>query len=173
MSLEAFNLYQQEALRTAPKPEEGKPPNLAMAAMGLAGEAGEAVDLLKKALYHGHTVSQQQLSGELGDVLWYVAVVAAYTGIPLAAVVADNIAKLRARYPEGFDPARSQNRDSAPEAAPAEAPVAAVEAAPAAAEAPAAPSDAPAADVATEVAPAVEAAAPAVAPEASDAPKAE
>lgn len=71
-------------------------------AMGLAGETGELVDALKKLLFHGHKVEQERVRNELGDVLWYVARIAADFGLTLSEVADANIAKLRARYPEGF-----------------------------------------------------------------------
>lgn len=81
-----------------------------MAAMGLAGEAGEVVDLLKKHLYHGHSLDRDKLTKELGDCLWYLAVLAHLNGVDLADVAAANVVKLRARYPDGFSEERSRNR---------------------------------------------------------------
>lgn len=83
---------------------------LANFGMGLAGEAGEVCDALKKHLYHGHALSREALTEELGDVLWYVVALANTLDLPLEAIVRTNIAKLQARYPEGFDPLRSQRR---------------------------------------------------------------
>lgn len=103
-----LNSYQKEALRTFIP--TGRESSWSMAAMGLAGEAGEAVDLLKKHLYHGHNLDQGKLTRELGDILWYVAVLSHLNGIDLADVAAQNVVKLRARYPEGFDPERSRAR---------------------------------------------------------------
>lgn len=107
-----FDAYQAEALRTA-GPSVGTREGWAMASMGLAGEAGEAVDLLKKHLFHGHPLDRDKLTKELGDVLWYAAVLAEMNGVRLSEVAAANVVKLRKRYPDGFDSARSQKREGA------------------------------------------------------------
>lgn len=88
---------------------------LANGALGIAGEAGEVADAIKKHLFHGHALDVEGLRDELGDVLWYVATLAKTLGLSLDDVAAANVAKLKARYPEGFDPARSRARDVAAE----------------------------------------------------------
>lgn len=79
-------------------------------ALGLAGEAGEVCDLLKKHWGHGHDLDREKLKKELGDVLWYVAALAAQFGLTLEEVAASNVCKLRARYPQGFSPEASRAR---------------------------------------------------------------
>ena len=73
--------------------------------LGLAGEAGEAVDKVKKILRdHQGKISEadrEALLKELGDVLWYVASVARYLDEPLARVAEGNLAKLESRYQRG------------------------------------------------------------------------
>lgn len=83
---------------------------ISMAAMGLAGEAGEVVDYLKKTLHHGHPLDREKVKKELGDVLWYVAETASALGLDLDDVATTNVDKLRKRYPEGFSSARSKHR---------------------------------------------------------------
>lgn len=83
---------------------------LVMAGLGAAGEAGEVADLVKKYRFHGHELDRDAIVEELGDVLWYVAIVADILGVKLSDVADRNVAKLRARYPEGFDEERSRNR---------------------------------------------------------------
>ncbi len=83
---------------------------LANMALGLAGEAGEAADLIKKHLFHGHPLNEERLVKELGDVLWYVAMMARALGRPLGEVAEINVAKLKERYPEGFSVGRSLER---------------------------------------------------------------
>ena len=78
--------------------------------MGLNGEAGEAIDIVKKYLFHGHELDKIHLAKELGDVAWYLAVTADVIGYSLEDILKMNIDKLRKRYPEGFDPERSINR---------------------------------------------------------------
>lgn len=78
--------------------------------MGLCGEAGEAIDILKKHLFQGHDLDKEHLAKELGDVAWYLAVSADALGYDLETILMMNVKKLRARYPEGFDSDLSQNR---------------------------------------------------------------
>ncbi len=100
--------YQQLAARTmGPRTHEQQ---LANAALGLAGEAGEVADMMKKHLFHQHPLDREAMVKELGDCLWYVAAAATALGIELEEIGAGNIEKLRRRYPEGFSAERSLNR---------------------------------------------------------------
>jgi NTP pyrophosphatase (non-canonical NTP hydrolase) len=81
-----------------------------MTALGLTGESGEVADMIKKTLYHGHLIDIEKLIKELGDVLWYISVMAETLDIPLEKIAEQNIAKLAARYPEGFSEYLSINR---------------------------------------------------------------
>lgn len=81
------------------------------AILGLAGEIGELADYWKKHKYHGHVFDPTRAIQEIGDILWYVAQAADAMGIELEYVAITNIAKLKARYPEGFSNERSINRD--------------------------------------------------------------
>ena len=101
--------YQQLALRTAGH-RESTEKVLTYTALGLAGESGEVADIIKKAFYHAHPLDREAVSKELGDVLWYLAVMADGLEISLEQIAQENIAKLRERYPEGFSEARSLNR---------------------------------------------------------------
>ena len=78
--------------------------------MGLCGEAGEAIDIVKKHLAQGHELDREKLIGELGDIAWYLAETAHALGVPLDEVLERNIEKLKRRYPEGFDEKRSIHR---------------------------------------------------------------
>jgi NTP pyrophosphatase (non-canonical NTP hydrolase) len=92
---------------------------ISMACMGLAGEAGEFVDLLKKVLYHGHALDIDKAKKELGDVAWYVNEAASALGLAMSDVASANVAKLRARYGEKFSIAASIARvDVAPAVTP-------------------------------------------------------
>lgn len=108
--MKKLNAYQKLALRTA-KGQPGK--RIDEAALGLAGEAGEVADLVKKYRHHGHDLDVDAMRLELGDVLWYIASMADAVGLRLEEVAAANIAKLEARYPDGFDEARSKFRPRA------------------------------------------------------------
>ncbi len=79
-------------------------------ALGVAGEAGEVADIIKKHVGHGHPLDREKLVKELGDVLWYVARMAATIGYSLEEVANINIDKLNARYPNGFSTEASLNR---------------------------------------------------------------
>ncbi|HEX7735716.1 MAG TPA: nucleoside triphosphate pyrophosphohydrolase family protein [Ktedonobacteraceae bacterium] len=85
-----------------------------LTALGLAGEAGEVVDLLKKVLYHGHELDVTALRKEVGDLLWYLTLLCDTAGFTLDEAMQANVEKLRQRYPYGFDPQRSQNRAHSP-----------------------------------------------------------
>jgi len=106
-----MNEYQRLALRTAGHRENAEHV-LTYTALGLTGESGEVAEEIKKALYHAHPLNKERLSQELGDVLWYLAVMAHELGIPLEQIARDNIEKLRQRYPEGFSEERSLNRST-------------------------------------------------------------
>jgi NTP pyrophosphatase (non-canonical NTP hydrolase) len=107
-----FTEYQQLAERTARATTDTRE-RLTNFGMGLVGETGEVVDCIKKILYHGHDLdlNRDKLKIELGDLMWYVATLATTAGISLRDVAEANIEKLRKRYPEGFDPERSRNRE--------------------------------------------------------------
>jgi NTP pyrophosphatase (non-canonical NTP hydrolase) len=79
-------------------------------ALGLAGEAGETADMLKKHLFHGKPLDADELIKELGDVLWYVAGMATAVGASLDDVAQRNVDKLRKRYPDGFSVEASARR---------------------------------------------------------------
>ena len=101
--------YQQLALRTAGH-RENMEHLLTYTALGLTGESGEVADIIKKAFYHAHPLDKDAVGKELGDVLWYLAVMADGLGMSLEQIAQENIAKLRERYPEGFSEVRSLNR---------------------------------------------------------------
>jgi NTP pyrophosphatase (non-canonical NTP hydrolase) len=81
-------------------------------ALGVAGEAGEFANKVKKGVYHQHGLTAGELGEELGDVLWYVARAAASLGLSLSSVAEENIRKLTKRYPDGFSAERSKNREA-------------------------------------------------------------
>lgn len=91
------NDYQQAALRTVPG---DLPPErlLLNGLMGLNGEAGEAIDILKKHLFQGHELDTEHMAKELGDVAWYLAVSANAIGYDLETIMQMNVDKLKARY---------------------------------------------------------------------------
>ncbi|RMD67670.1 hypothetical protein D6817_00960 [Candidatus Pacearchaeota archaeon] len=94
-----FNEYQERAKETAIYP------TLAFRwiypALGLAGESGEVVEKLKKIARNKEgEISEEdrkKLGAELGDVLWYVAMLANELGLSLEKIAEDNLAKLKSR----------------------------------------------------------------------------
>ena len=66
------NEYQKEAMATL-NPALNQKDVLINSVMGLCGESGEAIDLVKKWLMQGHELDKEHLIKELGDVAWYLA----------------------------------------------------------------------------------------------------
>lgn len=102
------NEYQELALRTANT--EDKQELIENGTLGLSGESGEIADILKKYKFQGHKLDKVHMAKELGDVLWYAAILAEGLEIDLETVMKDNIAKLENRYPNGFEAEKSINR---------------------------------------------------------------
>ena len=105
-----INEYQELAMTTL-NPQLSRKDVLINSVMGLCGESGEAIDIVKKWLAQGHELDKDRLVKELGDIAWYLAVTADALGYSLEDILKMNIDKLMARYPEGFDANRSQHRD--------------------------------------------------------------
>lgn len=103
-----FNEYQKAALRTAKEMDNCK--QLMNAALGICGEGGEVADMVKKSAFQGHSMNVTHVAKELGDVLWYLAVGAKAIGYTLDEIGQMNLAKLEARYPNGFEVERSLHR---------------------------------------------------------------
>jgi NTP pyrophosphatase (non-canonical NTP hydrolase) len=94
-----LNAYQAQAWTTV-KPNMTEDEVLNMCGLGVAGEAGEVADIVKKVQHHGKTLDRDHFIEELGDVLWYVAVAAHAIGVTLADVAHFNAEKLAKRYPK-------------------------------------------------------------------------
>lgn len=82
------------------------------ACLGLAGEVGELNDMIKKWVFHEKFLDETHLKKELGDVMWYVAMMCQSMGWELDDILQMNIDKLIARYPEGFDVIKANNRQA-------------------------------------------------------------
>lgn len=104
-----INEYQKLAMTTL-NPALSQKDVLINGVMGLCGESGEAIDIVKKHLAQGHPLDREKLIKELGDVAWYLAETAYALEVPLEEVLQRNIEKLRERYPEGFSSERSMDR---------------------------------------------------------------
>ena len=103
------NEYQELAMTTM-NPELSRRDVLINSVMGLCGESGEAIDIVKKWMAQGHELDKEHLAKELGDIAWYLAEAATALEIPLEDILQSNIDKLKQRYPEGFETKRSQMR---------------------------------------------------------------
>ena len=104
-----INEYQALAMTTL-NPRLSRKDVLINSVMGLCGESGEAIDLVKKWLAQGHPLDKVRLAKELGDIAWYLAEAATALDIPLEDIFQANIEKLKKRYPEGFDSQKSIHR---------------------------------------------------------------
>ena len=103
-----FNEYQKLALRTASKQSDEN--TIMNGVLGLNGEAGEVADLVKKHLFQGHELDKDKFAYEIGDILWYCAVLAEGINYTLSMIADMNVDKLKKRYPNGFEAERSLNR---------------------------------------------------------------
>jgi len=111
MNLNTFEDYQSKALRTSAELERDDA--LLNGALGLAGESGEVIDLIKKHVFQGHLLDTSRIAEELGDVLWYISLLSKWIGIPMSDIAEGNIKKLEARYPENkFNPEQSIKREN-------------------------------------------------------------
>lgn len=106
---EAF-IYRLQELEGQGFPTE----RLLTAAVGMSAEAGEFTEIIKKMIFQGKPVTEENLfhlKRELGDIMWYVAQACIGLNISLDEVLVMNVEKLSARYPEGtFDVYFSENR---------------------------------------------------------------
>jgi len=91
--------------------EDNPASRLVNAALGLAGEAGEVCDHLKKNMFHGHALDTDHLVKELGDIQWYIVQACEALGVTLDEVMRKNNTKLLARYKQGFNEHDSINRE--------------------------------------------------------------
>lgn len=80
------------------------------AALGLSGEVGELNDMLKKHIFHEKPIDKEHFKKEIGDICWYIAMMCTSCGFNLDDVMKTNIDKLKARYPDGFDINKANNR---------------------------------------------------------------
>ena len=95
--------------------EQGvEPSRLLTAGIGLSGEVGEFNDIVKKCIFQGKELDDDvvnHLRKELGDIMWYVAQGCIALDTTIEEIIDINTAKLKDRYPGGFDEFRSDNRD--------------------------------------------------------------
>ena len=100
-------------LRTLNDQANGKASTLVLAGLGLGGEAGEVEDIVKKLAFHGKPFDDEtiaKLKKEAGDVCWYLGALFWALDTDFEEVMALNNAKLKARYPNGFNFKDSVNK---------------------------------------------------------------
>jgi NTP pyrophosphatase (non-canonical NTP hydrolase) len=81
------------------------------AIVGLAGEVGELAQLLERWVYYGQSLSVPDVEEEVGDCLWYIALLCTAVGISMERAMEGNLAKLKARFPHKFTEEAAANRD--------------------------------------------------------------
>jgi len=79
--------------------------------LGVSSECGELADQLKRHIFYGRPLDEVNISEECGDILWYIALIANVLGVSIDQMMATNISKLKARYPEKFTEQRATDRD--------------------------------------------------------------
>lgn len=105
------DFFQGESIRTDwPDWSSRRDEGIIHAALGLASEAGEVAGLVQKWQGQGHPLDRAAVLDELGDALWFAAKLARMLDTPLSHIMLANVAKLEARYPNGWDTDRSMHR---------------------------------------------------------------
>ena len=82
-------------------------------AVGISAEGGEFTEVVKKCLFQGKPMdehTQYHLKRELGDIMWYISQACIALDTSIEDIIYMNIEKLEARYPDGFEAFRSENR---------------------------------------------------------------
>ena len=111
------NEYIQNALRTAPSEYTfgntgDVTPRIEHAVIGMVTEAGECLDAIKKSKIHGKPLDKINLIEEVGDVMWYIALLADELGVSFEEIWEKNINKLRVRFPEKYSSEHAINHDT-------------------------------------------------------------
>jgi len=96
-----FSEFQKDCLRTA-NPALSNDDKILNAALGIGGESGEILDLVKKFRYQGHRLNIVKVIEEVGDTLYYLASLCDALGMQLGMCANYNTSKLKIRYPDGF-----------------------------------------------------------------------
>lgn len=90
--------YQKKSLRTMKFDETVS----THCCMGLAGEIGEVIDIIKKSIFYKKELDKNKVTEELGDVMFYLVNLATSLNISMVNVLEQNVEKLLKRYPNGF-----------------------------------------------------------------------
>ncbi len=108
--------YIKNALRTEPQeyPFKGThevTPRIEHGAIGIVTEAGEIMDAVKTNKYYGRELDKVNLIEEMGDVMWYLAILCDELGVSFEDVWEKNINKLKKRFPEKYTSDKANNRN--------------------------------------------------------------
>ena len=107
---QAFN----DALDIIDETSGVSPERLLTAALGICAEGGEFTEIVKKCVFQGKPMDEHtvyHLKRELGDIMWYISQACIATNTSIEDIIYMNIEKLEARYPDGFEVFRSENRN--------------------------------------------------------------
>ena len=107
------NTYQKNAVKTLSKSFhiDQVEADILHGAVGVATEAGELLDALKKTIFYGKKLDLVNIEEEIGDVLWYLAIMCENLGVSMEDIMEKNINKLNSRYPDKFTEQDALDRD--------------------------------------------------------------
>ena len=104
-----INTYLKESERTLI--DKGLDKNLLHAAMGISTEAGELMDQFKRHIFYGKELDVVNIKEEMGDLMWYMAILMRELDLNFEEILQLNIDKLRARFPQKFTEEDALNRN--------------------------------------------------------------
>ncbi|MFH1308273.1 MAG: nucleoside triphosphate pyrophosphohydrolase family protein [archaeon] len=101
--------YQEFCKETAKK-FENKDLEISTWGLGIAGEAGDVASCIKKTFAHENKAAEEGIKENLGDTLWYSAMICNFFGWDFANILEENMQKLKKRYPQGFSLENAQRK---------------------------------------------------------------
>lgn len=106
-----MNIEQYKADSARTLIDKGYDMNLLHAAMGIGTEAGELLDAFKRKIFYGKELDVVNVKEEIGDIMWYIAILLRELDLDFEDILQLNIDKLRARFPQKFTETHALNRD--------------------------------------------------------------
>lgn len=91
--------------------DKGHDLNMLHAAIGIGTEAGEMLDQFKRKMFYGRELDVVNVKEEIGDLMWYIAILLRELDLNFEEILQLNIDKLRARFPEKFSEHHAINRN--------------------------------------------------------------
>lgn len=104
-----FEQYKKESERT--NKDRGFNFNVIHAALGIHTEGAELADVIKKYIFYGKKIDVVNIKEEIGDILWYIAILCREFNFNLDDILQINIDKLKIRFPEKFTSENALNRN--------------------------------------------------------------